>query len=340
MTATPDEATGDYVLAMTGSAKMDWTSSGSTRWYELDRARVGWKPDVQRDGTLLADAPFAFDYPDWWANHETVRLPRGGKDFALHASDVDETVGGLYAFHRRVTLSGDTVTMDNDTRALKAELPAADAAKVRDRMAELGNHGQFIRLPATYEATDADMAALAADKPALAHAWLMRGAAAFDRGDMPGAIAGLNATLAIDAKQALAQGLLAFAYASQSDARAMAAAEAALAQDDKNDWAWAAKGLLALKAQKMADAIAAYDQLLIEAEGYFDDALTRRDTLTDYVDKATTWYAEAEAARGTPEELPLLRRIDIIYPEYRDVVERIEVLEALESLSTIESSDS
>ena len=91
---------------------------------------------------------------------------------------------------------------------------------------------------------------------------------------------------------------------------------------------------------RFEDAIVAYDQLLIEAEGYFDDALTRRDTLTDYVDKATTWYAEAEAARGTPEELPLLRRIDIIYPEYRDVVERIEVLEALESLSTIESSDS
>lgn len=262
VTATLDEASGDYVLGMTGTAKMEWTSSGSMRWYELDRARVGWKPDVQREGTLLADAPFAFDYPDWWANHETVRLPRGGKDFTLQASDVDETVGGLYAFHRRVTLDGDTVTMDNDTRALKAELPAADAAKVRDRMAELGNHGQFIRLPAMYEATDADMAALAADKPALAHAWLVRGAAAFDRGDMPGAIAGLNASLAVDAKQPIAQGLLAFAYASQGDARATETADAALALDDKYDMAWAAKGLVALKAQKMADAIAAYDHAI------------------------------------------------------------------------------
>jgi hypothetical protein len=147
-----------------------------------------------------------------------VRLPRGGKDFALQANDVDETVGGLYTFHRKVTLNGDTVTMENETRALKAELPAADAPKVRDRMAELGNHGQFIRLPAMYEATDGDLAALADDKPALARAWLVRGAAAFDRGDMPGAITGLKATLAIDPKQAPAHALLAFAYASQGDA--------------------------------------------------------------------------------------------------------------------------
>jgi hypothetical protein len=61
--ATLDEATGDYVLSMTGSARMEWTSSGSTRWYELDRARVGWKPNVERDGTLLADAPLPSTIP-------------------------------------------------------------------------------------------------------------------------------------------------------------------------------------------------------------------------------------------------------------------------------------
>ncbi|MFC3672121.1 DUF3857 domain-containing protein [Novosphingobium pokkalii] len=326
--ATLDEASGDYVLSMTGSARMEWTSSGSTRWYELDRARVGWKPNVERDGTLLADAPFAFDYPDWWANRETVRLPRGGKDFALQANDVDETVGGLYTFHRKVTLNGDTVTMENDTRALKAELPAADAPKVRDRMAELGNHGQFIRLPAMYEATDGDLAALADDKPALARAWLVRGAAAFDRGDMPGAITGLKATLAIDPRQAPAHALLAFAYASQGDALAGAEADAALAADDKQDMAWAAKGLVALKAKKMPEALAAYDKA-IALDPRNPRTLAGRASAHLALGHYAPALADTDAALALAPDLPL-RPIRVVALSM--LGRRAEALEAVDAL--------
>ncbi|WP_432787902.1 DUF3857 domain-containing protein [Novosphingobium rhizosphaerae] len=299
-----EEATGDYVLTMTGSAKMEWVSSGTTRWYELDRARVGWKPDIERDGTLLADAPFAFDYPDWWANHETVHLPRGGKDFALQASDVDETVGGLYTFHRKVALKGDTVTMENDTRALKGELPAANAPKVRDRMAELGNHGQFIRLPTSYEATDADMAALADDKPALAHAWLMRGAVAFDKGDMAGAIPSLKAALAADDKQLFARSLLAFIYASQNDPQALVEADKVLAADDKQDMAWAAKGLVALRTGKMADAFSAFDRA-IALDDRNPRTLTGRGTAHLALGHYAPALADLDAALALAPELPL-----------------------------------
>jgi tetratricopeptide (TPR) repeat protein len=304
VTAGLDNKTGDYVLTMTGSARMAWVSSGSTRWYELDRARVGWKPDIERDGTLLADAPFAFDYPDWWANRETVHLPRGGQDFALQANDVDETVGGLYAFHRKVALKGDTVTMENDTRALKAELPAADAPKVRDRMAELSNHGQFIRLPATYVATDADMAALADDKPALAHAWLMRGAVAFDKNDMAGAIPALKAALAADDKQLYARSLLAFAYAARHDPQALAEADATLAADDKQDMAWAAKGLVALQAGKMAEALSAFDRA-IALDDRNPRTLTGRGTAHLALGHYAPALADLDAAVALAPELPL-----------------------------------
>ena len=87
-------------------------------------------------------------------------------------------------------------------------------------------------------------------------------------------------------------------------------------------------GLLLEQDFRYPDAIEAYDHLLEESEGYYEDARTRRDTLADYVSDAEVWYAESRQASDPNEELALLRRIDIVWPEYLDVAARIEELEA------------
>lgn len=264
VTAGQEEPSGDYVITLRGKAKMDWYSSGTIRWYELDRARVGWKFDTTRDGELDPQAPYAFTYPQWWANHEVVILPQAGEGFTLQSHDVDRTVGELYAFHRKVTLDHATVTMDNDSRALKAELPASEAEGVRAALQELSNDGAFIRLPDTYLHTSADFAALAGDRAALAKAHVQNGAVLLDRGETARAIAEEQDALAIDPALPVAHGVLALALArdGKDDTRTLAEAEKVLAKDPKNGLALSARGTVLLRQKDYAGALAAFDTVI------------------------------------------------------------------------------
>ncbi len=152
-----DPATGDYILTMTGTAQMEWLSDLGTRWYEVDRSRLGWRIDIAREGEVSPDAPYAFDYPDWWASKVTIVLPHGGKGFRLQGAEpVDKTVGDLYRFRRKVKLDGGVVTMEAETQALSAELPSERAQRARAEMVELANVGVYIRAPSDYEPTEAE----------------------------------------------------------------------------------------------------------------------------------------------------------------------------------------
>ncbi len=151
-----DPATGDFVVTMTGSAALDWTRDQGSRWYEMDRSRVGWRFDIAREGEINPDAPYAFDYPDWWTYRETIILPREGKGFRVQGGDLDQTVGDLYQFHRSVKQDGGKVVVEAETKAIAGELPAARASRARAEMTELASSGVYLRVPGDYEATDAE----------------------------------------------------------------------------------------------------------------------------------------------------------------------------------------
>ena len=74
------------------------------------------------------------------------------------------------------------------------------------------------------------------------------------------------------------------------------------------------------------DAIHVYDDLLTRVD-YYEDSRARRETLTDYVTNADRLYVEADSCDDAEEELSLLRQIDIFWPEYLDIQERISKLE-------------
>ncbi len=241
VTSAADPATGDFVLAMRGTAKMDWYKVSGARFYELDRARIGWKFTIARDGELTPEAPFAFEYPDWWANRETIILPDHGRGFSLQGEDVDRTVGGIFRFQRKIAIADGVVTLNNQTQALKGELPAADAPRTRDEMAALADGGAFVRVPDAYMATDADMAAIAGDRAATALAYAHRGAVHIERGEIAACLTDEGAALAIDGHLAQAHGVLALCLAMQGDVRADAEADAALTLDPGQLLAWKAK---------------------------------------------------------------------------------------------------
>lgn len=151
-----DPETGEFIITMTGSATMEWTRDLGTRWYEMDRSRLGWRFDIAREGELNADAPYAFEYPDWWIYKQTIILPHDGKDFRLQGDSFDQTIGDLYQFKRTISKQGATVTMVAETRALAGELPAARASRTRAAMAELAGNSVFVRMPSDYEPTEAE----------------------------------------------------------------------------------------------------------------------------------------------------------------------------------------
>lgn len=76
------------------------------------------------------------------------------------------------------------------------------------------------------------------------------------------------------------------------------------------------------------DAIEVYGELLARTD-YFEDARARSETLADYVENAVRLYGEMLDVGESADKLSLLRQIEIFWPEYRDVQERIVRLESV-----------
>jgi hypothetical protein len=76
---------------------------------------------------------------------------------------------------------------------------------------------------------------------------------------------------------------------------------------------------------RLEEAVARYDELLAEAQ-FWKDAITRRNTLQEYVRRAPELYEKAAAAATKEEQLQILRQIELFWPEYRDVSTRIRDL--------------
>jgi tetratricopeptide (TPR) repeat protein len=258
ITTAVEERTGDFVISMTGTAKMDWYSDVGARWYEVDRSRLGWKFDTDREGALNADAPFEIDYPDYWASRETIKLPASGAGFTLQGGSVDRTIGDIYAFHRKVGIDNGVLTMESSTRALRSEVPASEVEQASREMAALANNGVYVRVPDDYMATEADVAALRGNKSGLATALAHRGAVHFDRKEFAESLADENAVLAFDPTNASAHAVRALTLAAQDDPKADEAADRAIALDSKQVLAWRAKGVIAIAQKRYADADAAF----------------------------------------------------------------------------------
>ena len=334
ITTSADETTGDFVITMTGTAKMEWYEDVGSRWYEVDRSRLGWKFDTDREGAISKDAPFAFDYPDYWASRETIKLPAGGAGFKLQGSSVDQTIGGIYAFHREVGIENGVMTMESSTRALAPELPASKAEQTRSEMSALAANGVYVRVPDTYMATNDDIAALQGNKAALAQALMHRGAVHFDRLEFALSMTDERAAIAVDPDMAAAHAILALDLAAQQDSKADAEADRAIALDPKQVLAWRAKGASAFTQKRYADADAAFSRYLDmkpgdagilavrglarSAEGKFVEALADADKSLGLRASLEARLARGTALGGLEQKEESLAELDRVVHDYPD----------------------
>ena len=76
---------------------------------------------------------------------------------------------------------------------------------------------------------------------------------------------------------------------------------------------------------KFQDAIERYAALL-KIAAYYKDALTRKETLEDYVQRAERLYTQAVGEGDAAKKLEILRQIAQFWPDYRDVADQVRAL--------------
>lgn len=78
--------------------------------------------------------------------------------------------------------------------------------------------------------------------------------------------------------------------------------------------------------EQYAAAIEVYEELIDQAT-YFQDAITRKETLESYIENAERLYEQAAAAASAEERAGYLRQIEVFWPDYRDVQEQLAELD-------------
>jgi len=143
-------------LVMDGKAKMYWAParSGRGRRYETDGYDIGIavmdekvRPKaLNRDNAPHADAPVAVVHPLYQRAHETIKLPDGGKGYAIIGTPVDKTAYGL-EMKRTMEIQDGVFTMTASTRSTTDEIPYALAKASEQPLAQLSASKVMIEAP-------------------------------------------------------------------------------------------------------------------------------------------------------------------------------------------------
>jgi Flp pilus assembly protein TadD len=192
-----DAAAATARLTMTGSAAMDWDGSS----YELDGAGLGYKADFSRDAGPDSDAPFERGFPSYSRSRETIILPAKGQGFTISGADADETLAGEQ-FKRTTRIVNGAVEMEASTRTLVPEVSAADARAAKARLRALDEVRVFVNAPKTYKSSKTEIDERLATPPTSLEGYLAQSKAYMDSGDNAKALAAADRALALDPKSA------------------------------------------------------------------------------------------------------------------------------------------
>ncbi|CAA9540536.1 MAG: hypothetical protein AVDCRST_MAG91-3816 [uncultured Sphingomonadaceae bacterium] len=253
--ASFDPKTGEQRLTLKGKARMDWKDG----WYETDGVGIGYKADFSRDPGPHRDAPFAVAYPFYNKVVETILLPPGfDKASAGSKADVDRTVAGIH-YRRNASVTRDTFTIEMTESSVAPEFPFAEAASAQATLRDLADSTVYLRRPAAYRPTEAEVTVAMSANPTTAEALFERGLMLMDRGRMDEAISDFNRADALKPKHVWTLANRGLARVWKGDEVGAARdLDAAAALDGRNPVLFRARGLLAARQNRPKDAVAAF----------------------------------------------------------------------------------
>jgi tetratricopeptide (TPR) repeat protein len=301
-----DKVAGQLHQVVKGEAKLEWDDG----WFYIPSSSIGSEPDFDRASGPLREAPFAVSHPAYEKRRVTIRLPAGlAAKQKPPPPPIKETLAGV-EYERRVEMAGDVLRIETSERSIASEVAYKEALAAAPRLKAINGDDIYLRLPDDYRATEKDVAALQADKPASTADFMRRGHLLLDRFKFDEAIADFNEALKQEPnnKFALASRAIGLVWKQDYDA-----AEKDLAKlqalDPKNAVAWRARGLMAEQKGDYQVAVDAYSEALrIEPSNNF--AIGHRAYAFNGLDATEQALADSAAAlKADPSwrELRLLR---------------------------------
>ena len=301
-TQDPDGATR---FTMDGVSKLPFERQPLGQALRIRAAELGADRLPERDADAPSqDAPFLVSgFPGYEAFKLTITLPRGGEGFAFEGPDVDTRIAGR-ALSRKSNVEKGVATLEVTKRSLVREVSAAEVKAAKDAAAEMAKVRVLLRAPANWRPTDQDLAALAANTPKTADAYIERGSVFLNTARNDLALADFNKAVELDPRSA-------FAFANRALgnfyggklAKARADIAKALELDPRNHVALHGVGMIAMREGRHAEAAAAFGRAAdLRAGNTFALAAQAGAYIAmDETDKALAVAAELE--RLVPDRL-------------------------------------
>ena len=190
-----DKAKRELRVTIKGTAKLNWKDG----WSFIPNSTIGFDPDFDRPPGALHDAPLAINHPRYVKDEATIRLPAGFAAGQTPIQPVHQTLAGV-EYARTETVNGDVLTVDSSERSVAPEVPYKDALAAATRLKSLYQDDVYLRMPATYGRTAADVAALGDQQPGSAKEFVQRGSQYLDAAKLENALSDFNKALEIEPK--------------------------------------------------------------------------------------------------------------------------------------------
>jgi tetratricopeptide (TPR) repeat protein len=130
-----DEASGEATITAAGIAYPDWTREDQRYRGTLDHTVSGITFDPDRARAAWHDIPIANNDHANVLVHTTITLPDQGKGFTLDGDQqLADTIAGS-RIDRTTSIAGNVITIDDRVRGTGTEIPVADIAAARQRVA-------------------------------------------------------------------------------------------------------------------------------------------------------------------------------------------------------------
>ncbi|HEY2051296.1 MAG TPA: DUF3857 domain-containing protein [Caulobacteraceae bacterium] len=259
-----DEANRVFTTTVEGSRTISWTTYAAGRQFVLPGSQLGGEVSLDRPDGQDKDAPFALDYPMSTATRLSIVLPNGGHGYTLEGGgDVDRDIGGM-VYHRRSRITAGVATLESSVRTVRREIPASEAASVRDALNGLAEQPVWLEAPlaGSTEATGSRPKphTLTLAEPTDAVGFGRRGLQHLLEEEYAEAVADLTRSIELDPKAAKTFYNRGVAYAGlQQSARARSDFDAALRLDPKSWKALAGRGRMRLVLGDRAGAAADFE---------------------------------------------------------------------------------
>lgn len=188
VTSAYDPATQTYRLRGEGRQTLDLDKG--VYWTEIPSP--GYKADFRRSGTRDADAPVQIAYPSYSRNVQVILLPNDRiSQTTFQIDPLRTTIAGV-EYRRDVTNKDGVVTIESTRRALKPEIPYAEAVAAQARLRELDKDHIWIRLSNSAPVAAAEVKELIGREPKASSDYFDAAMKLLNKGETEKALGALN----------------------------------------------------------------------------------------------------------------------------------------------------